>query len=179
MNLHNPAHPSEIILEYYLSSPDFVVSAGKPKTLKNLIQNKIPITQEYAEILANIFQTSVDYWLNLQKQYDLAEKPEPLQDKSIVCDTLDLAFSSLSETGRPSNYQGTYLLSEQSYKYLISGRTQDEEWDLGWLGASEKYTISTKMPKALTDAIDKLKANKSVISVKEKLNTLTVKLLNK
>ena len=178
MKLHNPSHPSEILLNYYLDNPSFVVSSGKANLLRHLILEKSSINKGIADILAGIFQTSSDFWLNLQKQYDKSKKEEPLEDKSILCDTMDLAIISLQETGRPSHYQDMYLLSEQSYKYLISNLTKDEEWDLGWLGASEKYAIAKKMPKALVEAIDKLKTTKSVDYVKEKFNKLTTNLLN-
>jgi hypothetical protein len=35
--------------------------------------------------------------------------------------------------------QNLYVISEQAYKYFLSKCTEDELWDLGFLGQSEKH----------------------------------------
>lgn len=159
MNLANPAHPVEIILEYFLDSPDHVVSSGKHEYIKALIINKSNINEQHAQVLANVFQTSVLFWLNLQKQYDTCLE-KPLKDMSINCDTCIKALISVSKTKQPAHFptesgESLYLLTEQAYKYLLSKCTEDEAWDLGWLGQSEEHTKSVPMSKSLIDLIQK------------------------
>lgn len=168
MKFNSPVHPSEIILEYFLDSPDFVISANKQEYIKNLILNKSDINQESANILASIFQTSTDYWLNIQKQYNDSLE-EPLQDMSV---SFDDSFKGAKEaliTGIPSKVligygqepnnkeiiAPVYMLTEQAYKYLLSKCTEDEAWDLGWLGQSEKHVVSVDMPKKLKTLLHK------------------------
>ena len=159
MKLSNPAHPVEIILEYFLDSPDHVVSSGKHEYIKALIINKSNINEQHAQVLANVFQTSVLFWLNLQKQYDICLE-KPLKDMSINCDTYIKALISVSKTKQPAHFptesgESLYLLTEQAYKYLLSKCTEDEAWDLGWLGQSEPHAISKSMPEKLKKLIQK------------------------
>lgn len=159
MKIHNPASPSEILLEYFLHSPDSVISSGKANFVKSLILNKTKITEEIANTLANIFITSQDFWLNLQKQYEQSLE-KPLKDMSISCDTCIKALASLSVTKQPAYFpiasgEPVYLLTEQVYKYLLSKCTEDEAWDLGWLGQSEPHAISKGMPEKLKKLIQK------------------------
>lgn len=174
MKISNPVHPSEIILECFLNSPDFVIFANKTEYVKSLILNKSDINQESANILASFFQTSIEYWLNLQKQYkDSLEKP--LQDMSI---SFDDSFKGAKETlitgipskvligydQKPNNKEiiaPVYMLTEQAYKYLLSKCTADEAWDLGWLGQSKEHAISKNMPEKLKDLIKKEKSNET------------------
>lgn len=62
--------PSKIVLEYFLDSPDLVVSSGKQDLVVSIIKDNKKITSDVAETLASIFLTSQEYWENLQIQYD-------------------------------------------------------------------------------------------------------------
>lgn len=155
MKLSNPVHPSELILEYYLNSPSYVVSSGKEEVLKNIILNKISITDSIANILCNVFQTSKEYWMNLQKQWDEAnailESNEPCPDVSVkFTGYLKGPLAQAHEEGRPVKENiyddvSVYILSEQAYKYMLSKCTKDEMWDLGFLGQSEKHVIKSQI----------------------------------
>ena len=60
-------------------------------------------------------------------------------------------FAQSHEEGRPVkefiyNDQPVYILSEQAYKYMLAKCTEDEMWDLGFLGQSEKYVKRSELP---------------------------------
>ena len=54
------------------------------------------------------------------------------------------AVSHVVETSQPASIpvadgDDLYIISEQAYKYFLSKCTEDELWDLGFLGQSEKH----------------------------------------
>lgn len=164
MKLHNPAHPCEIVLEYFLDSPEDVESSGKTDFIKSLINNKPKIDDEKAEILSEVFKTFKDFWLNLQKQYDDAdEKPLSYTPKTVFLPLS--AINTVLKTGEPcytylNGLKGTeeekvVVLTIQAFNYLMKGRTEDELWDLGFLGNSKEHTVSKRMPEKLKQLIKK------------------------
>ena len=42
--------------------------------------------------------------------------------------------------------QNLYVISEQAYKYFLSKCTEDELWDLGFLGCSEEHVRVANVP---------------------------------
>jgi len=77
-----PTHPGNIIKEDYLlplsiTIKDMADSLGvSRKTLSKIINERGTITPDMALRLSRAFDTTPDFWLNLQKNYDLwhAEK---------------------------------------------------------------------------------------------------------
>lgn len=183
MKLYNPSHPSDILLQYFLASPDLVVSSGKQILVTSLINNKTPITEEISDTLSSIFQSSKDYWLNLQKQWDSAQFPEdkPCPDMSINYDMhIGGPYGQVQDEGRPVRVNvvqhdpsvQVYILTEQAYKYMLSKCTEDEAWDLGWLGQSEKHAVSKGMPKKLKDLIKRDKKRNISKELSETLRSI-------
>jgi addiction module HigA family antidote len=78
MNMHNPAHPGEIIRKLCLDPLGVTVGeAAKAlgvtrKTLSELINCRSGVSVEMALRLAKAFDTSAESWLGMQQQYDLA-----------------------------------------------------------------------------------------------------------
>ena len=78
------------------------------------------------------------------------------------------AFKHVNSTKEPvyinnvieQQVEPIYLLSKQAYLYLISNCTQDEAWDLGWLGQSEQHAKKVPMPEAIKRAIQHHQQNK-------------------
>ncbi len=80
--IRRPTHPGNIIKEDYLlplsiTIKDMADSLGvSRKTLSKIINERGAITPDMALRLSRAFDTTPDFWLNLQKNYDLwqAEK---------------------------------------------------------------------------------------------------------
>ena len=81
------------------------------------------------------------------------------QKKKINGSLMD-AVSHVVETSQPASIpvadgDDLYIISEQAYKYFLSKCTEDELWDLGFLGQSEKHarpvyvSILRKLAKSL------------------------------
>ena len=72
-----PTHPGIIIREDYLmplsvTIKDMAVTLGvSRKTLSKIINERGAITPDMALRLSRAFDTTPDFWLNLQKNYDL------------------------------------------------------------------------------------------------------------
>ena len=72
-----PTHPGHIIKEDYLlplslTIKDMAETLGvSRKTLSKIINERGAITSDMALRLARAFDTTPDFWLNLQKNYDL------------------------------------------------------------------------------------------------------------
>jgi len=73
-----PIHPGEILQEEFLAeyeltadkvAADLGVNAGR---LAEVMAGQAPITAELALRLSRYFSNSPEYWLNLQRGYDLA-----------------------------------------------------------------------------------------------------------
>ncbi len=77
MKMNNPAHPGEIIKEMYLKPLDLTVTTAANslgvtrKALSELINCKSGISTVMALRLSKAFDTSPEFWLNLQQHYDL------------------------------------------------------------------------------------------------------------
>ncbi len=77
MEMHNPAHPGEVLKEACLEPLDLsITEAAKAlgvtrETLSRLVNGKTGVSPEMAIRLSKAFKTSPDVWLNMQQKYDL------------------------------------------------------------------------------------------------------------
>ena len=62
-------HPSEVLADY-LKNMTVPNRMSVPDSFYNIVENKRNLTTIECQQLARWFRTSVDYWLNLQSQYD-------------------------------------------------------------------------------------------------------------
>ena len=73
-----PTHPGEILSKEFLGQLDISQVAlaahiGVPvQRVNELVRGKRGVTPDTAWLLAQAFETTPDYWLNLQAAYDLA-----------------------------------------------------------------------------------------------------------
>lgn len=77
-------------------------------------------------------------------------KPCPDLSKRINGSVMD-AISHVVDTNQPAvipmaGSEDFVIITEQAYKYFLSKCTEDELWDLGFLGASEKYARASQSP---------------------------------
>ena len=74
-----PTHPGEILLEEFLvplgqTQVALAEHLGVPmQRINELVRGKRGITPETAWLLAQAFNTTPEFWLNLQAAYDLAK----------------------------------------------------------------------------------------------------------
>ncbi len=75
--IHKPKHPGRIVKSLCLDALDLSITdaaialdISRP-TLSKLINGHIGISPEMAERLSIVFNTSDEFWINLQAQYDL------------------------------------------------------------------------------------------------------------
>lgn len=159
MNTEAIVHPSEILYDMLLQSPKYLLQITNYDLFKDIILNKKDLTEQNCEFFAKVFQTSKEYWMNMQKQWDevnsILSADKPCPDVSVrFTGYLRGPFAQAHEEGRPVkefiyNDQPVYILSEQAYKYMLSKCTEDEMWDLGFLGQSEKHMKKVELPKPL------------------------------
>ena len=78
MNMHNPAHPGEILKELIIEPLELTITDVSEhlnvsrKTLSKVLNGRGAITQEMALRLELAFKNpSADHWLRLQNAYDL------------------------------------------------------------------------------------------------------------
>ena len=77
--LQNPVHPGEVLQELYLvplemSAIDLAKRIGVPRTrVERLVKGTTGVTPDTALRFARVFNTSAEYWLNLQAQHDLSK----------------------------------------------------------------------------------------------------------
>lgn len=75
--MNNPPHVGEILRELYLEPYNISVTDAAEKlgvtrqALSRLVNEKTGISIEMAIRLAKAFNTSPDFWVNLEKQYEL------------------------------------------------------------------------------------------------------------
>lgn len=87
-------------------------------------------------------------------EIDGSENPCP--DMAVEMSHVD-SFLYVAQTGSPAKVgivpvanefqsQNLYVISEQAYKYFLSKCTEDELWDLGFLGCSEEHVRVANVP---------------------------------
>jgi len=86
----NPSHPGEVLAELYLGplalSP---IALAKrlhvPRTrIERLVRGDTAVTADTAMRLAKFFGTTPEYWMNLQRAWDLARVREQLDVSDII-----------------------------------------------------------------------------------------------
>lgn len=77
MEMYNPAHPGEMLKEFYLEPLGLTVTEAAEalgvsrKTLSALINGRYGVSPDMAMRLSKAFGTTTKLWLNMQQQYDL------------------------------------------------------------------------------------------------------------
>ena len=88
--LRNPSHPGEVLQELYLDplalSP--IALARRlhvPRTrIERLVKGETGVTADTAMRLARFFGTTPEYWMNLQRAWDLARAREAIDVSDIT-----------------------------------------------------------------------------------------------
>ena len=74
-----PTHPGEIVRQDYLEPLSLTISelastlGVSRNAVSNIVNERSSVTPQMALRLARAFDTTPDFWLNLQKNYDLWE----------------------------------------------------------------------------------------------------------
>lgn len=92
MEMHNPAHPGEVLRELYLEPLQLTITdAAKAlgitrNTFAELIKGRSRVSTPMALRLAKAFGTTAELWLNMQQNYDLwiARKKVSLSDVKVL-----------------------------------------------------------------------------------------------
>lgn len=77
MEMFNPPHPGEILLEDFIKAYNFTISefalriGTSRKNLSEIVNGKTGISAEMALKLSKVLGTSAQLWLNMQQAYDL------------------------------------------------------------------------------------------------------------
>ena len=88
--MQNPSHPGEVLSELYLEplgmSP--IALARRlhvPRTrIERLVKGETALTVDTAVRLARFFRTTPEYWMNLQRAWDLARARETIDVSDIT-----------------------------------------------------------------------------------------------
>ncbi|WP_395661640.1 HigA family addiction module antitoxin [Aestuariivirga sp.] len=87
--LVNPSHPGEVLQELYLTPLGLSAIAlarriHVPRTrIERLVKGETALTADTAMRLAKVFGTTPEYWMNLQRAWDLARARETIDVSSI------------------------------------------------------------------------------------------------
>jgi addiction module HigA family antidote len=82
-----PVHPGEILKEEYLiplgmSAGALAKALGVPRTrIERVVAEQTGITTDTALRLAKFFQTSPEFWMNLQTSYDLKTQAPAIEQE--------------------------------------------------------------------------------------------------
>ena len=80
--MYNPPHPGEILRADYLEPLELTVTEAAGalgvtrKTLSALVNERAGISSAMAHRLSKAFDTTPEFWVNLQTQYDLWQARE-------------------------------------------------------------------------------------------------------
>lgn len=89
MIMHSPPHVGEILRELFLEPLDISITEAAAhlgvtrQALSRLVHEKTGISAEMAIRLSQAFSTSPEFWINLQKQYELWSAIQKSQHISI------------------------------------------------------------------------------------------------
>ena len=85
----NPSHPGEVLLELYLRPLEMsMITLDKrldvPRTrIERLVRGQTSLSADTAMRLATFFETTPEYWMNLQRSWDLARARETINVSGI------------------------------------------------------------------------------------------------
>lgn len=89
-----PVHPGEILLEEFMKTAEPSINANilakalevPPNRITAILKGQRGVTGDTAVRLAAFFNTTAEFWMNLQKTYELrlAEKALPLKVKKHI-----------------------------------------------------------------------------------------------
>lgn len=88
--LLNPSHPGEVLHELYLTPLEMSpIALSKhlqvPRTrIERLVSGQTALTVDTAMRLARFFSTTPEYWMNLQRAWDLARARETIDVSCIT-----------------------------------------------------------------------------------------------
>ena len=174
MNIKAIVHPSEILYDMLLEAPKGLLGITNYELFKDIVLNKKDLTEQNCEFLAKVFQTSKEYWINMQAQWDEANSivgaNKPCPDVSQEAKTEYDAFTYVINTSgvsrihlKPSSQefeaQNLYVITEQAYKYMLSKCTKDELLDMGILGQSEEHVKKVEPSQTLQNKIKRYYGN--------------------
>jgi|688.fasta_scaffold1134355_1 addiction module HigA family antidote len=89
MMMYNPPHVGEILREMYLEPANISVTEAAKRlgvsrqAISRLINEKTGISAGMALRLAQAFGTSPEYWMNMEKQYELWQAMSENEDLKI------------------------------------------------------------------------------------------------
>ena len=87
--LTDPSHPGEVLSELYLlplgmKAPTLARHLGVPRTrIERLVKGETALTADTAMRLAAFFRTTPEYWMDLQRAWDLARARETVDGSGI------------------------------------------------------------------------------------------------
>ena len=88
--LKNPSHPGDVLKELYLTPLNLsaIALAQKlhvPRTrIERLVKRETAVSADTAMRLAKVFGTTPEYWMNLQRAWDLARAREIIDVSNIA-----------------------------------------------------------------------------------------------
>ena len=88
--MQNPSHPGEVLVELYLeplgmSAIELARRLHVPRTrIERLVKGDTALTVDSAIRLSTFFGNTPEFWMNLQRSYDLARARESVDVSDIV-----------------------------------------------------------------------------------------------
>lgn len=88
--MKTPSHPGEVLSELYLEPLDMSpIALAKrlqvPRTrIERLVKGETALTVDTAIRLATFFRTTPEYWMNLQRAWDLARARDTIDVSGIT-----------------------------------------------------------------------------------------------
>ena len=88
--LPDPSHPGEVLVELYLKPLEISAIAlakrlNVPRTrIERLVRTETAVSADTAMRLAKVFSTTPEYWMNLQRAWDLARARETVDVSDIT-----------------------------------------------------------------------------------------------
>jgi antitoxin HigA-1 len=88
--LKNPSHPGEVLKELYLiplnlSAIALAQKLHVPRTrIERLVKRETAVSADTAMRLAKVFGTTPEYWMNMQRAWDLARAKEVIDVSDIA-----------------------------------------------------------------------------------------------
>ena len=88
--MQNPSHPGEVLAKLYLgplgmSAIELAKRLHVPRTrIERLVKGDTTLTVDTATRLSRFFGNTPEFWMNLQRSYDLAQARESVDVSDII-----------------------------------------------------------------------------------------------
>lgn len=188
---HPGEYISDIIESYNINQEEFAKRLDStPKTVSELVNGKINISEDLANKLSKLTGTSIDLWFNLQNEYDKKvleiEEREKVEHEKLVSKKIDFSYFKIHGFCENKRYRIIEKIEKlrsllklsnletlKEYNASVSYRAKEDITEINIINANVMLEIANNIARNQTDNKLNIKKLKSYLKEIKSMTTNT------